>query len=105
MIQRIRPTGTRDNKGNPPTYSAPVELAGFIEAPGSSATIDTIGREGVTADLVIYKRGDPYVDVERTDLIVVDGTRYRIEGEIGRWKRGLSGRAGGTEIALARGEG
>ena len=59
----------------------------------------------MTADLVIFKRGDPYVDVERTDLIVVDGTRYRIEGEIGRWKRGLSGRPGGTEIALVRGEG
>lgn len=103
MIQRIR-RAPKDNKGNPGTESAPIELTGFLVAPGTSATIDTIGRDGVTADLVIYTR-DPDPDIDRTDLIVVDGTRYRIEGEIGRWKRGLSGRAGGTEIALVRGEG
>ena len=103
MIQRIR-RAPKDNKGNPGTESTPVELTGFLVAPGSSATIDTIGRDGVTADLVIYTR-DPDPDIDRTDLIVVDGTRYRIEGEIGRWKRGLSGRAGGTEIALVRGVG
>ncbi len=103
MIQRIR-RAPKDNKGNPGTESAPVELTGFLVAPGTSATIDTIGRDGVAADLVIYTR-DPDPDIDRADLIVVDGTRYRIEGEIGRWKRGLSGRAGGTEIALVRGEG
>lgn len=108
MIYRI-PIGAQQPNGDPGTEGTPVAIEGAYVAPRSSSDVDGEGRNGAVVGLTLYHR-DPDLPISRTDLFVIDqdpstGSRWSIVGEVGRWHRGLSGRKGGLEVALTRGEG
>lgn len=105
IVKRIR-MAAEDADGDPGDPSTPVTLTGCLVAPRTSSTVDPDGRAGAVIGLTLYHR-DPDLDVLRSDVFEINGDpeRYRVEGEIGRWHHGLSGRPGGVEIALVRGEG
>jgi hypothetical protein len=91
-----------DDSGNPVAppddeEADTVTVDGCLIAPRYSSEPDDRGRNGVVVGLTLYAPID--ADIVRTDLIDVDGDKYSIEGEIGRWP-GTA--VGGLEIPLKR---
>lgn len=108
-ISRVRITsGGTDRYGDPIPGTETVteiEQVGWLPyvAPRSSNDIDAPGRAGVIVGLTLYL---PYgYDLHHNDLIDVDGTRYRIDGEPGHWKHPGTQWEACAEVALVRAEG
>lgn len=104
-VERVRLTpGGHDAYGDPiPGTEDRLAIPGAFVAPRESDALNDRGRAGVVVGLTLYL--PPGADVRRTDLFDVDGDRYRIDGEVGRWEHPRSGWKAGQTVALVRGEG
>lgn len=108
-ISRVRqsPGGT-DIYGDPvPSTETVTEIGrvGWLPfvVPRSSSDINAAGRAGVIIGLTLYL---PYgFDIRHDDLVDVDGTRYRIDGEPGHWKHPSTEWEACAEVSLVRAEG
>lgn len=104
-VVRIRPPG-RDEYGDlvddDDTY-ADLEIPEAFTAPRTSGDTDGPGRDGAVVGLTLYLPA--WADVVRTDLIEVDGVRYRIDGDLADWTSPLTGWEPGLTADLARAEG
>jgi hypothetical protein len=111
VIQRARqsPGGT-DPYGDPipgtetlEEIPAPSGFAQSFTAPRISNDIDGPGRAGVIVGLTLYFECG--YDLNHDDHVIVDGVRYRVEGEPGDWQHPKTGWDAGAEVALVRAEG
>lgn len=104
MIEVVRSTpGGLDPHGAPlPSTETRHELPGAFTAPRTSS--DVAGREGIVVGLTLFAP-DPAADITHDDGVEVDGIRYEIDGEIGRWVNPHGPGADGITVALKRGQG
>jgi len=101
-VVRSTAAGGYDDNGDPVSGTeTSTTLDGCLVAPryDTGETHDR-GRSGVIVGLTVYAPVD--ADILRTDQIEVDGERYDVEGEPGRW---VGSRVGGLEVALRRAAG
>lgn len=104
VLLRPNPVG-KDEYGDPLDDDGPtrITLENAFVAPRMSNDIDGRGRDGVVVGLTLYTGYG--ADVRRTDLVEVDGTEYRIDGDRGDWKQPWTGWEAGSVVALVRAEG
>lgn len=103
-ISRVRldPGGT-DQYGDPTagTETATAIPDAFV-APRMSNDIEGRAHTGVIVGLTLYA---PYsFDIAADDLVDVDGVRYRIDGEVGKWRSPFTGWEAGQTVDLVRAE-
>lgn len=102
-ILRVRGAGT-DQYGDPEDGTPDEEtIDGAFTAPRTSVDTDGRARDGAVVGLTLFAPHGS--DLERTDLVEVDGIKYRIDGEIADWTSGLTGWQPGITAALVRAEG
>lgn len=108
-ISRVRrsPGGVDDNGDPIASTETATPIVGAFVAPRVGASdpleIHTPGRAGVIVGLSLFA---PYgTDLVYTDEVDVDGARFEVEGEVGRWRNGLTGTEAGIEVALRRAAG
>lgn len=87
-------TETLDDIPPPSGYSQP------FTAPRSSTDLSAPGRAGVIVGLTLYFECG--YDLKHDDDVLVDGVRYRVEGEPGDWSHPKTGWQAGAEVALVR---
>lgn len=104
-VVRIRRTpGGADKYGDPiASDEDQAAVPGAFTAPRTSVDIDGRARDGAVAGLSLF--APKGADIERTDLIEVDGDRYRIDGDLGDWTSPLTGWEPGIAADLVRAEG
>lgn len=85
-----------DPDGSPETTHT---VSGCAVAPRSASEIDTRGST-VIVGLTLYAPYD--ADIGPVDQVEIDGKRFTVEGEAGRWRNPHTGRKVGMEIALQR---
>ena len=105
-VSRIRPEQTGTDRYGEPIYAdgAPVEIDGCSwdpKAPNPEELGDP--RTAVVSGLLLYC-ADPAVDIEPTDSIEVEGVRYDVDGEVGRFTGSRLGNDHAV-VALRRVEG
>lgn len=103
-LTRIRqgaPTGSYDEQGNP-TYaaSASSSLTVFAFAPAvSDEIVEAYGAQVIDGG-TLYDH-DP-IDLIKTDLVVIDGNTYQVEGHVREWRSPYTSVADGDEVLLRR---
>jgi SPP1 family predicted phage head-tail adaptor len=104
-IVRIRSSpGGVDQYGDPiPSTETRKVIAGAFVGPRESNDLSDAGRVGVIVGLSLFAPYD--ADIVKTDEIEVDGVRFTIDGEVGRWRHPLTGWEAGLTAALERVEG
>lgn len=104
-ISRIRSTpGGTDRYGDPIDSTETTEvIPQAFTAPRRSSDTDSTGRDGIVVGLHLFM---PHgYDLTRRDEVDVDGERYRIIGDIGRWTQPWTGWKAGQTCDLERAEG
>lgn len=105
-VNRYRRTVTgTDPYGNEiTTLTGPVPITGCSWDPRSSEEETNAGRQAVVSGLMWYCT-DPNVDVVSSDILEVDGIRYEVDGEVGRYKGARFPQNNHAVAALRRVEG
>lgn len=100
LIRRSVETG-EDAQGNP-TYvptDTPVDNCAFAPT-GSSEDVSTFGTRAITGGTVYAPSGTVFLS---SDLLVIRGMTFTIDGETGQWTNPYSGNGRGVEVAVKRG--
>jgi hypothetical protein len=105
MIVRLRKSpGGVDQYGDPiPSTETRKVIAGAFVGPRESSDLSDAGRVGVIIGLSLFAPYD--ADIAKTDDIEVDGERFTIDGEVGRWRNPFTAWEAGLTAALKRVEG
>lgn len=103
-VTRVRPgapTGARDEQGNPVlTASTETELEVLAFAPAASEeTVEAFGPEVVDAG-TLYDRNP--IDLTASDLVIINGATYQVEGHVRPWRSPYNPVADGDEVLVRR---
>lgn len=95
-----RPGGV-DQFGDPDPGSPPTThvLTGCAVAPRSTSENDA---RGATVIIGLSLYADHDADIGPADKVEVDGVRYEVVGEPGRWRNPYTANKAGLEVALQR---
>lgn len=103
-ITRIRQgaaTGSYDEQGNP-TYGAAVSssLTVFAFAPAvSDEIVESFGAQVIDGG-TLYDHSP--IDLVKTDLVVINGDTYQVEGHVREWRSPYTPVADGDEVLVRR---
>lgn len=93
----VHPAGGTDRFGDPVPGPDPYEVPGCVWAPrGSSETTDRSNT--VIVGLALFAPFDAAIPA--TAQVEVEGRRYEVEGEPGRWANPFTGDREGLQVAL-----
>ena len=97
-VQRVRTMpGAVDQYGEPiPGEQVPADLPPALFAPGGTSEPVSAGATPVISEPSVYWRGE-WPDVVATDLLVIGGVAYRVEGAPASWPMGLKVTLRGVE--------
>lgn len=97
-------TGATDAHGNKvESWAAPIYVGVYSIAPAMSNEPFEAGRELVITGLTVLAPAT--VEIDRRDIVVIDGEDYTVEGEAGNWNQGPFGFEPGISVSLRRVEG
>ncbi len=100
LIRRSVVSG-EDSQGNP-TYTptdTPIEGCAFAPT-GSSEDVATFGTRAITGGTVYAPTGTVFLP---SDVLVIRGMTFTVDGETGQWTNPYSGTGRGVEVAVKRG--
>lgn len=101
LIRRTVDDG-EDSQGNPThtTTETPVEHCAFAPT-GSSEDVATFGTRAITGGTVYAPTGTEFLP---SDVLVIRGMTFTVDGESGQWTNPFSGTGRGVEVAVKRGK-
>lgn len=100
LVQRAIEDG-EDSQGNPrhTVTEIPVEHCAFAPT-GSSEDVATSGTRAITGGTVYAPTGTVFLP---SDVLVIRGVAFTVDGETGQWTNPFSGVGRGVEVAVKRG--
>jgi hypothetical protein len=100
-ILRQGESTSEDSQGNPIYPTLEISVAGCAFAPrASDETLDVFGGRVLTGGTVYLPSG---TEIRSSDVLVIRGERWLVDGDAGQWTNPFSRRGRGVEVAVKRG--
>lgn len=94
LVRRVLAPG-KDSFGNDAYTDVPVQISNCVVQPaGSNETIDF--NDVVSTDITVFVPYD--ADVSPLDALIINGTKYEVQGVPQQWRSPFSGRTSPTQV-------